>query len=233
MSKDPEASIGKNKNLVTWLSVAAIIGFGCLVFFFLVKLVGKFWSAFNALDNSVAAAVVGGFFAVIASTITVMVARYYEEKRKRAELYREKKVQMYDEFINRLLTEFSGEELKVKIEKARGKKAEKDLGLFLRQKQKEFLLWSSAGVLREFSEWMKMLSQKHDANLLLQTEKFFLEIRKDLGHSNWRINQGDTIRLLLRDTDFFLDAIKTNPDITLSELAELEKNATGGEDKNA
>ena len=80
-----------------------------------------FWSVFVALDKTIAAAFVAGFFTVIATTITVMVGRYYEEKRKMSELHREKKIEMYDKFITMMLDTFAGDEYKKKIKKS-GKK---------------------------------------------------------------------------------------------------------------
>jgi len=54
-------------------------------------------------------------------------------------------------------------------------------------------------------------------------EDFFSALRNDLGHSNWRIKRGDMIRFVLRHTDLFLAQAQKNPNMTLSELAELEK----------
>lgn len=183
--------------------------------------VGVAWSEFTSLDKTVATAIVAGVFTVFASTITVMVGRYFEEKRKQSELHRERKIEMYDKFIARIFKLFAD----VKTDDS-DSDTESEMIEFLRDSQRNFLLWSGSGVIRAYSEWHQSLAGQQDAQTVLKMEKFFLAVRNDLGHSNWRIKQGDTVRFILRHTDFFLEQIKTNPNITLTELAALE-NASG------
>lgn len=205
-----------------WLVLLVVFALFAAIIWGAVYSIGLVWSEFTALDKTVAAAIVAGVFTVIATTITVMVGRYYEEKRKQSELHRDRKIEMYDAFIRRVFKLFteSREEDRVASE------SDDDLVNFLRDSQRNFLLWSGPGVIRAYSEWHKSLTGVQDAQTVLKMEKFFLAVRNDLGHSNWRIRQGDTVRFILRHTDFFLDEIKTNPNISLSELAALE-NARG------
>lgn len=177
------------------------------------------WNSFQTLDKTIAASMIAGVFTVITATITVFVGRYYEDKRKRAELHREKKIEMYDIFIGEIFKVFAN------AGSSQSDEEKTELIDFLREYQRQFLLWSNAGVIRAFSEWQRTLKNEANAQSIIGMEKFFLAVRKDLGHSNWGIKKGDTVRFLLRHTDFFLEQIKTNPNVTLEQLAKMEKDA--------
>ena len=200
-----------------WLVLVAILALIVGIIWGALRLIGFVWSEFTELDKTVAAAIVAGVFTVIATTITVMVGRYFEEKRKQSELHRERKIKMYDEFIARIFRMFADADNQ--------SDDETDLVEFLREHQRLFLLWSNPGVIRAYSEWRKTLTGDPNVQTVLQMEKFFLAVRRDLGHSNWGIKQGDTARFLLRHVDFFLAQAKLNPNLTLAEIAILEKEA--------
>ena len=160
-----------------------------------IRALGFAWSEFTELDKTVAAAIVAGVFTVTATTITVMVGRYFEEKRKQSELHRERKIKMYDTFIERIFNLFMGGD---DNEETAPENVETELIDFLRDSQRQFLLWSGPGVIRAYSEWNKALRGEQNAQTVLLMEKFFLAVRRDLGHSNWGVKQGDTIRFVLR-----------------------------------
>jgi hypothetical protein len=53
-------------------------------------------------------------------------------------------------------------------------------------------------------------------------EEFFQSLRADLGVSNRGVQQGDFAHLMLKHGELFVAAAKTNPNMTLTELAKLE-----------
>jgi len=164
-----------------WLVLAVLIALAVFFVLWFVKITGIVWQELNTLDSTVAAAMVAGFFTVIGTAITVMVGRYYEAKRKRAELHRERKIEMYDAFIARIFKIFANSNV---VGSSKPSQSETDLIEFLREHQRKFLLWSDAGVIRAFSEWRKTLTRAPTANSVLKMEAFFLAVRRDLGHSN-------------------------------------------------
>jgi len=208
-----------------WIVLVALALLATALIWGAVRLVGVVWSAFTDLDKTIAAAIVAGIFTVVATTITVMVGRYFEERRKQSELHREQKIRMYDAFIARIFKLFANDDVEPTDTDTESKTGAPELIQFLREHQRQFLLWSNPGVIRAYAEWQKTLTGVPNAQTVLNMEKFFLAVRRDLGHSNWGIKPGDTARFLLRHTDFFLEQIKNNPTITLSELARLEKEA--------
>jgi len=231
-TSQPQPSL-KDIQWWVWLVLLGLGGIGVGLVWGAVRLFASFWDAFNDLDKTVAAAIVAGIFTVIATTITVMVGRYFEEKRKQSELHREQKITMYDAFIARIFKIFTNEEIHPNETDSDTATQNLELVEFLREHQRQFLLWSNAGVIRAYAEWQKTLTGAPNAQTVLKMERFFLAVRKDLGHSNWGIKQGDTARFLLRHTDFFLQQIKSNPNITLSELARLEEEAELSEPTDA
>ena len=62
---------------------------------------------------------------------------------------------------------------------------------------------------------------------MLLMEKFFLEIRKDLGHKNNKLDEGTLISLMLKNPDLFMKKAKENPNITLEELSKFEADPPG------
>lgn len=203
-----------------WIVLALLLVLTICLILGLIRIAGFVWVGFIDLDKTVAAAIVAGVFTVLATTITVMVGRYFEEKRKQSELYRDRKINMYDQFISRIFKLFAdtGDES--------GKdENESDLVEFLREHQRQFLLWSNPGVIRAYSEWRKRLNGEPNVQTVMYMEKFFLAVRRDLGHSNWGIKTGDTSGFILRHIDFFLTQAAKNPNMTLSEIAKLEEKA--------
>lgn len=61
-----------------------------------------------------------------------------------------------------------------------------------------------------------------DARTMFLMEDFFLEIHKDLGHKNNKLTKGTFVHLILQNPELFLAMEKSNPNITLAELAEAE-----------
>jgi len=194
------------------LIVAVVGGAGWAAFW----TISSAWDAFSQLDKTVAVAIVTASATVIASTLAVVVGRYLEGKKERDALHRDKKIKMYDEFLIELFKLFANPE---DVTEDENKMVE-----FLRESQRKFLLWSGPGVIRQYSEWQRLLkSGEQTAQTVFQMEHFFSASRKDLGHSNWGIKRGDMISFVLRHTELFLSESQKNPNMTLAELAELEK----------
>ena len=87
------------------------------------------------------------------------------------------------------------------------------------------ILWGGSDVLSSYVKWQKQIRiSAPNAQSMFLTEDFFKSIRDDLGLSNRGLKKGTFIYLMLRNTELFLELAKKNPDITLEEFAEIEKN---------
>ena len=99
-----------------------------------------------------------------------------------------------------------------------------DLVPFLREFMRKLILWSGPEPIVAFLAWKEHLAKgTPDAQTIFLTEQFLLTLRADLRHSNKGIPKGFFASLILKEGALFLDMAKKNPNITLAQLAEVEK----------
>ena len=184
------------------------------IFLFLIYwVVSKVWNFLHSVDEKLAIAMVTAATTVIVSTLTVVIGRYYERKKDIEAHFREKKIEIYDDFLREFFNIMENPE------------GQDDLVSFLREWQRKMILWGGQEVLKKYVEWMgKLKSGEPDAKTMWLTEDFFRAIRKDLGHSSSQLPKGTFTHLILRNADLFIKMSKENPNITLAQLAEVEKN---------
>lgn len=195
------------------LGLTLLVGFTALIGWILYA----FFKYLTAVPKELGAALVAAAATVIVATITVMVGRYYERKKELDALYREKKTEIYDEFLKEFFMFFwsAGE--------TDAPTTEKDLVPFFREFTRKLVLWSGPEVIEAFVAWKDHLAKgTPDAKSIFLTEAFLSAIRKDLRHSNSGLRKGYFARLFLREGDLFLAMAAKNPAVTLEALAEVE-----------
>jgi hypothetical protein len=164
-----------------------------------------------------AAALIAGAATVIVATLTITIGRYYERKKELDALYRDKKTEIYDEFLKEFFQLFfsAGEKLEGQ--------PEQDLTQFLREFTRKLILWGGPEVIEAFVTWKDHLAKRTpDAKSIFLTEDFLLAIRKDLRHTNRGLRRGFFARLFLQEGSLFLSMAEKNPHVTLAELAAVE-----------
>jgi len=198
----------------------------------LVFLVGMAWFAYwivksfttyiSAVPKELGAALVAGIATVMVATTTVMVGRYFERKKELDALYRDKKMEIYDEFLKKFFDLFfSNSEDSPTPEPD-------DLVPFLREFMRKLILWSGPEPILAFLAWKEHLAKgTPDAQTIFLTEQFLLTLRADLRHSNRGMPKGFFASLILKEGALFLDMAKKNPNITLAQLAEMENMLDG------
>ena len=202
------------KALSFLLGVALLIGFGWGAYW----LLSQIWTQLKSLDSKVAIAAITAFTTVTISTLTVVLGKYYERKKDIEAHYREKKTEIYDEFLSEFFKVFFSE-------KEEDEESDEDnLVAFLREWQRKMVLWGGQDVLVKYLKWMTHLKKGNpDANSIFLMEDFFREIRTDIGHKNNKLEKGTFAHLILRNADLFLKMAKENPNVTLGDLAKKEK----------
>lgn len=201
------------KKIVTGLLAFGFVA-GFLWLFF--KLLVFFYHAFASLDSNVAIAIVAGSATILTSTLTIVGSRYYQVKREQEIAHRDKKIELYDRFLRRLFEIF--------LDSKDKERDPENLVPFFREIQRELILWSSADAITAYTEWHKVLSTTPPRALhMIKLMDFFLALRKDLGHTNRGIDHSHLVRFLLRSPDLFLQEYQKNSDITLDEIAKIEK----------
>ena len=190
--------------------LALALGAGWLVY--------AFFSHLSAVPKELAATFVAAGATVLAATFTVMAGRYFERKKELDALYRDKKIEIYDEFLKEFFTLYFGagdDSLAA---------PQKDLVPFLREFTRKLILWSGPNVIEAFVAWKDHLAKGvPDAQSIFLTEAFLLAIRDDLRHSNRTLRRGFFARLFLKEGTLFLAMARKDPTVTLDALAAMEK----------
>lgn len=180
--------------------------------------ISNFFSYLASIPKELAAPLIAASATILVATLTVMIGRYYERKKELDALYRDKKTEIYDEFLKEFFSLFfnAGEDSP--------SEAQKDLVSFLREFTRKLVLWSGPEVIEAFVAWKDHLAKGNpDAQSIFHTEAFLLAIRKDLRQSNRALRKGFFARLFLREGALFLAMAEKNPNVTLDALAEVER----------
>lgn len=186
---------------------------------------GAYWLVKNiaeylgSIPKELGAPLVAAAATIIAATATVMVGRYFERKRELDALYREKKMEVYDEFLKIFFDHFFSNSEHSPTQ------APENLVTFLREFMRKLILWSGPEPIAAFLRWKDHLAKgQPDAQTMFLTEQFLLALRADLRHNNKGIPKGFYASFSLRNSNLFFAMAKINPNITLAQLAEIEKN---------
>jgi hypothetical protein len=166
-------------------------------------------------SSDIAVAIIAGSATIFASVLALVISRYYQTKREQLIAHREKKVELYDKFLHKLFELFSPE--------GRNKMNPSTLIPFLREMQTKLILWAGPNVITSYYDWHKALTTKSGRAIqMIKMLDFFLAIRKDLGHSNRRVERKHLARALLKNPELFIQEFKKNPNITFEEISKLE-----------
>jgi hypothetical protein len=186
-------------------------------------LVHKFFAYIRAVPKEIGASLIAGIATFLVATLTVVVGRYFERKKELDALYREKKTEIYDEFLKKIFELFFSD-----VDSAQSSKSD-ELVQFLREFMRKLILWSGPEVIESFVKWKDHLAKGvPDAQSIFLMEKFLLSVRKDLRHRNFGIQKGFFAKLFLKEGRLFLDLAAKNPNITLAEVAEAENRLKKG-----
>lgn len=141
--------------------------------------------------------------ALIAGTVTVLgyfITRYFERKRIIEQQIREQKLPVYEEFITFLFNVILG------VKKG-NHVTEQEMENFMIAFNKKSIIWLSDESLLAYLKWKSTsnLKNKDDMKEVLHSfyalEEMFLEFRKDIGHSNKGLKQGDLLSLFINDLE--------------------------------
>lgn len=177
-------------------------------------LVKAMWNAFAALNPQMGAALVTGFFTVTVSITAVAFGRYLEKAKEVEVAYRDKRLKVYEDFVDRFfaLTAESGSE----------EQKQKEFTRFLRDFNKKMILWGGSRTVHTYVAMMhRMADDATAAKSVFSMEEFYQAAREDLGLENRKLVKGDLLALILRSDDVrrFLAASKTNPNVRLQDIS--------------
>jgi membrane protein YqaA with SNARE-associated domain len=103
------------KNILSLTSGLAFTGLICYGGLVLIRLVFK--TLLN-INPNLSVAIVAASATILGSTLTIVIGRYYEAKRDREAVHRDKKIELYNEFLTRLFEVFLEKKGDVRAERA-------------------------------------------------------------------------------------------------------------------
>lgn len=188
--------MGSRKQQAKWWQV--VLGFILLAgmavgTFYLVK-----WLVliFSGLQKEVAAAIIATVGTILVSVISVTVGKYFERKRSIEQELREKKIPMYNGFVEFLFKVLMADKIGKQM-------SEKDMMMYFSKFTQELMVWGSDEVVSLWSNCRRhfVREDKVDTsfNNMFELEKLLLAIRKDTGHKNKGLNRGDLLGLFIND----------------------------------
>jgi hypothetical protein len=193
-------------------ALAGLFGFGWL----LLWVFDYVWTGISGTDDKLAVAIIAGFFSILGASLTVTLGRHFDRKREIEKHFREKKIEIYDKFLVELF--------KVFHEADKSSADEDKVTQFLQEWQRTLVLWGGNNVLRAYFAWMSHLKNtKPNVQTIFLMDDFFRALRRDIGQTSFGIRKGEFSHLILQRADLFLEEAKKNPNLLLSELAEIEK----------
>jgi hypothetical protein len=206
--------------IVVSLSILGVVGWGIWT------AVSFLWTSIKDIPKEIGVALVAAAATVFVSTLTVVLGRYFERKKELDALYRDKKAEVYDEFLRKLFSIFH--------DKPDAQPSQDELVAFLRDFMRKLLLWSGPEAVASFVKWKDDLARgTPDARMIFQLEDFLLALRNDLRHSNRGIPKGFFPKLFLKEGNLLLAMAQKNPNVTLAEVAEREKALEAAKTKNS
>ena len=181
--------------LITLLLVLAIGAISLLW-----QLVCYILSQVSSIDSDVAMAIIATAIAGLASVFTVVYAQWRTKVREITEAHRPQKVNVYGGYMELMFevlqqTKKEGQKKgKLATPKAiTGKHLDKMYGF-----RRDIILWGSPGVIRAYLDWESKSTHEQDAQVrLLAWDKLLREMRKDLGNSNWMLQPGQLMHMIL------------------------------------
>lgn len=180
------------------LVLIALVGMGIGLFYLIKWLI----LVFSGIQKEVAAAIVATVGTILVSVISVTVGKYYERKRSIEQELREKKIPMYNRFVEFFINFMMSEKLTGK------QMGEKDALAFFNKFTQEIMVWGSDEVVSLWSSYRRIFINPDNGetsyNNLFEFEKLLLAIRKDTGHKNKGLKRGDLLGLFVNDIDHYI-----------------------------
>jgi len=205
--------------LIAGLALLAVLLWGAVKFLLFL------FHILPTLNVNIAATIIAGSLTIITSVSVLIISKYLEANAQRRAAHRDKKVELYDSFMERLFRVFvgstAGDAIAAGIDPP-----------FLIEMHRKILLWSGPEVIKAYAEWHKELTThgiSPRARATLQMVDFFLALRKDLGHSNKSVKREYLLRFLLKNPELLIQMYKANPTVTLSEVGEEEERLKVGQ----
>lgn len=186
------------KGLKTFFQIIFVLLVLAGIFFGIWYVLYAIWKAFSGLQKEVVAAVVAATATFLVSFISIVLGKYYEKKLLIEKEMRDKKIPVYNEFIEFLLNLMSNSRTM----------SEDEMKDFFKNFTQKILVWGSDEVINHWSKYRRLSIKEAESGINMETmfelENLLFAIRKDTGHKNSKIKKGDLLGLFINDIDDYL-----------------------------
>ena len=182
---------------------------------------------FEGVNPTVAAAIVAATATTLVSVLGVTLGRYLERRHQIDLELRERKVPIYTEFVEGLLSVFAsvnesdgnesakaGQQQRNRPQKGKVSAATSaansglDMVEFLTRMTPKLMIWASNDVVVKWSKFRRGADKHPPIDYMFMMEDLMTAIRKDLGHSGGDVSKGDLLGLYINDIDEHLPSAK-------------------------
>ena len=165
------------------------------------------WKTLTSLSPQVATAIVAGVATLLVSVFSVLWSKRVERLGEIEQEQRKEKIPVYEEFLSLVFRIVLADKL------GEGPVPEQDMMKFISVFSQKIIVWGSDDVLKEYATFRRLsaaaTAQEAPILNLFAIERLLLAIRRDVGHKNKNLAQGDLLRIFINDIDTFLRP--TNP----------------------
>jgi hypothetical protein len=187
-----------------------LIGFGLigLVIYGVFKSIAWFFSQVLSVDPRISAALITGLIAIIGTSLTITIPRYFQKKMEIESHLRDKKSDTYKLLVELLFKILMNGKTDKPLK-------DKDIIREMSKFTENLILWGSEDVMKSYISYRKyFMSRKAGEEMTLEAiekmENLLLVIRKDMGHKNKNLQQGDILSLFINDIDEVLAKLKAS-----------------------
>lgn len=160
-----------------------------------------------SVDPRVSAALITGLIAIIGTTLSITIPRHFEKKKEIEQHLRERKSETYKELVELLFRILMGSKMGETL-------SEKEIIKRMSKITENLILWGSEDVIMSYKAYRTyFLDRKSGDTFTLESidimEGLMLSIRKDMGHKNKNLQQGDILSLFINDIDQVITRLKS------------------------
>ena len=155
-----------------------------------------FYSALEQSSAQTVATIIGGMITVIGGIAAVVITQKQTKQREIDEAHREKKIEIYKNFIDMALNALASENENLNVQRL----SQQELATKIMHFRSDILLWGSPKVIKAYLNFMAISQDTSGSqNILVAVNEIYKTMREDIGLSNESLNNNELIKILLLD----------------------------------
>ncbi|QDV50695.1 hypothetical protein [Gimesia fumaroli] len=175
-------------------------------------LAGLAWLIWNVVRwvTSLGPSYLGPTVTAILGFIGIIYTQWHSKSREIQQSHRPQKIEVYNCFFELLERFLNNPGEQKTLDEGGEESLPEDLRDQFWQLNKGLIVWASPAVIRS---WLHFREESTSGgNTLLAMDKVLMSIRKDLGNSNFSLQEGDSVKIFLKDPSEFDEAGKAEKD---------------------